>query len=139
MATTPYIVKAGDEVVGTKSKKATAVELARTTLKELRVPVSVETSTGTVVFEQKVRKQQVKTPRYSRTVSLPEGFRTPAGFRVAYDRRRKGIYIAHNAETGEYRVLDSKGKALASKLETTRAAGAFCKTVPLPAKETVDA
>ena len=139
MATTTYNVFAGDDNVGTKSKKATAIEFAKAKLAELRVPVRVETSTGNVVFEQKVRKQQIKTPRYSRTVTLPEGTRVPDGFRVAYDRRRKGIFIVHNAETGEYRVVNGKGKALAKGLTTTREAGAFCKTVPLPEKELASA
>lgn len=140
MASTTYTVFANDVALeGTKSKKATAVELAKTVRADQRVAVRVETSTGTVVFEQAAPKTIKMSPQYTRTVELPEGFRVPAGFRVAYTRNRKGIAIAHNAETGEYRVINAKGHALAKNLETTRAAGAFCKTVEAPAKETVDA
>lgn len=139
MASTTYVIKAGGESIATKNKKATAVELAKATRNEQRVAVSVETGNGNVVFEQAAPKTIKMSPRYTRTVELPEGFRVPDGFRVAYDRRRKNIAIVHNAETGEYRVIDAKGKALAKGLVTTREAGAFCKTVPLPEKETASA
>lgn len=131
---TSYIVKNGDTVVGTKSKKAQAEALAQSTAKELKTTITVVTSNGTEVGTFKARKAQVKTTPYTRVEQLPEDFKVPEGFRVAYRRARKAIAIAHNAETGEYRVINAKGHALAKGLETTRDAGAFCKTVPLPEK-----
>lgn len=132
MATTKYLIKNGDEVVATKSKKAQAVELAQATAKELRTLITVSTEAGTVVGEFKARKPQVKTVPYTRVEQLPEDFKVPEGFRVAYKRSRKELAIVHNAETGEYRVVNARGKALAKGLSTTREAGAFCKTVELP-------
>lgn len=134
MATTKYLVKNGDEVVATKSKKAQAVELAQATAKELKTTITVVTSNGTEVGVFKARKEQVKTTPYTRVQALPDDFRVPEGFRVAYNRARKNIAIVHNGETGEYRVINARGKALAKGLTTTRDAGAFCKTVPLPEK-----
>lgn len=131
MATTKYVVRVGDEVLATKSKKAQAIELGQAEAKARKTLVTVETSNGTVVAELKARKQQVKTTPYTRVETLPEDFTVPEGFRVAYKRARKSLAIVHNGETGEYRVINAKGKALAKGLPTTRAAGAFCKTVEL--------
>jgi hypothetical protein len=135
MATTTYTVFVNDVALeGTKSKKATAVDLARAERKAQGADVRVETNAGTVVFEAKAPKKIKMSPRYTRVVELPEDAKLPEGARVAYIRARKNLAILHDAETGEYAVHDFvKGETLASELETTREAGAFCKTVPVPA------
>lgn len=138
---TTYTVFVNDKALeGNKVKKATAVDLARTERKAQNAAVRVETNNGKVVFEMPAPKKIKMSPQYTRVVDLPEGVKIPKGKRVAYDRARKNLAILHDEKTREYSVWDFKqNKILADGLETTRAAGAFCKTVPAPVKESVDA
>jgi hypothetical protein len=144
MATTKYVVitvnAEGEETAleGTKSKRATAVELARETRAAERVGVRVETEAGKVVFEQAAPKKIKMSPRYTRVQDLPEGAVIPEGHRVAYNRARKNLAITHDpsAEETPYAVVNFVTGEVLARTETTREAGAFCKTVPVPAKET---
>lgn len=127
MASTKYTVFAGGEEVGTKSKKAQAIELATEKRDELKVAVEVKTGAGNVVFEQAAPKKIKMSPRYSRRVELPEGIEAPEGTRVAYKRPRRGLAVLHRAdgEEGEqYSLLNLKtGEELEDRFPTTRAAG----------------
>ncbi len=126
MATTTYKVFAGEELVATKSKKATAVELARAERKSRNAGVRVETGTGTVVFEAAAPKKIKMTPKYQRVVDLPEGVEAPDGMRVAYVRPRRNGAILHDGDTYRIMALDS-GDLLEDEFETTREAGARLK------------
>lgn len=145
MASTAYTLFINDEAQEkTFSVKAKAVAAAEAARKELKLPVRVETGSGTVVFSMKARKPQVKTKPYTRTVELPADVEIPAGPRVAYTRARKNAAILHDPSLpkGEqYSVVRyDNGEVLAEGLATTRACGRFlADEVPLPAKETVDA
>ena len=138
--TTAYTVFVNDEALEGKpvAKKAKAVELAEAEAKrDKRANVQVRTQTGTVVHEIKGRKTIKMSPAYTRVVDLPEGAKIPEGMRVAYTRKRKNLAIVHDfdAENGPYQVVNfATGEVLAEELETTRDAGAFCKTVPAPKK-----
>lgn len=124
MATTTYTVFAGDTEVGTKSKKATAVELARKARDEHKAAVRVVTQTGSVVFEAAAPKKIKMSPPYTRVVDLPEGVEAPDGMRVAYVRPRRKAAVLHDAEAGEYRILDlATGKLRKDTFATTRDAG----------------
>lgn len=134
MATTTYHIfnldAEGNELkeLGTKSKKATAVEAARAHRKETGEGVRVKTNAGTVVHEQLAKKQIKMSPKYTRTVELPEGFQVPEGMRPAYVRPRRNGVILHDAENGVYRIqkLDT-GELLDDEFEVTREAGARLK------------
>lgn len=133
----------GENTVGTKSKKATAVELARDTRAE-GVGVRVETNAGTVVFELAAPKKINMSKPYTRVVDLPEGAKIPAGARVAYTRNRKNAAIVHLPEAAEgkqYAVVNFvTGKFLAKSLPTTRACGRFlADEVPNPVREPANA
>ncbi len=135
---TKYTVTVGGEAQDkTWSKKAQAVEAAEAARKETRSTVTVATEAGTVVFELAGVRPMKRTPQYSREVELPEGFVIPEGLRPAYTRARKNLVILHDpaAEEGAYSVVNFvTGETLAAELATTRDAGAFCKTVPVPVK-----
>lgn len=119
-----YIVFAADTEVATRSNKAKAVELAQATRDEQKVAVRVDTDKGTTVFEAAAPKKINMSPRYTRTVELPEGVIVPEGFRVAYVRPRRETAVLHNAESGEYRLLNTKtSKFRKGTFETTRDAG----------------
>lgn len=134
MATTTYHVFALDadgnetQEIGTKSKKATAVEAARDFRRESGEGVVVKTNAGTEVFKQLAKKHIKMSPKYTRVVELPEGFEVPEGMRAAYVRPRRNGVILHDAETGEYRIqkLDT-GELLDEVFEVTREAGARLK------------
>lgn len=139
MATTKYLVRNGDELVATKSKKAQAIELAQSTAKELRAVITVSTEAGNEVFVAKARKEQIKTTPYTRLVDLPESYKIPEGARPCYTRARKNAVILHFAEADkgkQYQVRDFvTGRVLAKNLPTTRAAGRFlADEVELPEK-----
>jgi hypothetical protein len=127
----------GEELVTTKSKKATAVDAARELRKEQSVAVAVRTEAGNEVFAMPAPKKIKMSPRYTRVVDLPENAIIPEGSRVAYIRARKNLAITHNPEAeAPYSVVNFvTGEVLATDLETTRDSGAFCKTVPVPARE----
>lgn len=137
---TQYIVFVNDEALEGKpaTKKARAVEAAEAAAKaDKRAHVEVRTANGTVVHEIKGQKRIKMSAPYTRVQALPEGAIIPKGMRVAYHRARKGLAIVHNFSEpeGPYQVVRfTDGKVLATELETTRAAGEFCKSVPLPAK-----
>lgn len=128
----------GDETeVGTKSKKATAVDAARELRTEQKVGVSVRTGAGNEVFAMPAPKKIKMSPQYTRVVDLPADVKIPEGTRVAYIRARKNLAIVHDpaAEENPYSVVNFvTGEVLATDLETTRASGAFCKTVAAPEK-----
>ncbi len=126
--TTRYFVLAGHdfaEVRDVKGKKAAALELATDIRREERISTLVVTGAGTIVFEAKARKPQIKTKPYTRVVPLPEGFEVPDNQRVAYTRNRKGCAILHDAEEGLYSVVRfTTGETLAT-FETTRQCGRY--------------
>jgi hypothetical protein len=133
---TKYDVIVNGETVATKGKKAVAIELARTERKTNLADVKVVTTAGTVVFELAAPKKIKMSKPFTRVVAVPEGVVLPGDeWRPAYDRSRKNLFILHNSETGEYAVFNFVTQEfLAEELATTREAGAFCKTVPVPAK-----
>ena len=132
---TQYIVFVNDEALEGKpaTKKAKAVEAAEAAAKaDKRAHVEVRTAAGNVVHEIKGVKTIKMSPPYTRVVELPEGAKIPSEMRVAYTRNRKKLAITHHftAPEGPYAVVNFEtGKVLAENLETTRDAGAFCKTV----------
>lgn len=131
---TVYTVNVNDEALeGTFSKKAKAVEAAETAAKaDKRAHVTVTTGTGTVVHEIKGVKRIKMSAPYTRVVDVPADAVIPSEMRVAYTRNRKKLAIVHHftAPEGPYAVVRyTDGKVLAEGLETTRDAGAFCKTV----------
>jgi hypothetical protein len=138
--TTAYTVFVNDEALEGKpvAKKAKAVELAEAAAKsDKRANVQVRTAAGNVVHDIKGRKTIKMSRPYTRVVNLPDDAVIPDGVRVAYTRNRKGLAIVHDfgMEDGPYQVVNFvTGAVLASELETTRDAGAFCKTVKVPAK-----
>lgn len=132
MATTVYTAQklAGDKVedLATKSKKSTAVDVARTERKQSGAHVRVVTGTGTVVFEQEAKKAIKMSPKYTRVCDVPEGVKVPKGLRVAYVRPRRNGAILHDAETGEYKIMKlDTGELLDETFEVTRDAGARLK------------
>jgi hypothetical protein len=134
---TKYVTFVNDAALeGTASKKAVAIENARVIRKNELADVRVETTNGTVVFELKAPKKIKMSKPFTRVVAVPEGVVLPGDeWRPAYDRSRKNLFILHNSETGEYAVFNFVTQEfLAEELATTREAGAFCKTVPVPAK-----
>jgi hypothetical protein len=138
--TTAYTVFVNDEALEGKpvAKKAKAVELAEAAAKQdKRANVQVRTQAGNVVHEIKGAKKIRMSAPYTRKVDVPEGAKIPEGTRVAYTRNRKKLAIVHDfgMEDGPYQVVNFEtGAVLAAELETTRDAGAFCKTVAAPAK-----
>lgn len=131
---TQYTVLVNDEALeGSFSKKAKAVEAAEAAAKaDKRANVTVQTGAGNVVHTIKGVKTIRMSRPYTRKVDLPEGAVIPEGVRVAYTRNRKNLAIVHDfgMEDGPYQVVRfTDGEVLASELETTREAGAFCKTV----------
>lgn len=132
--TTQYsILVNGETLEQTFTKKAKAVEAAVAAAKaDKRANVTVQTGAGNVVHEIKGAKKIRMSAPYTRVVNLPEGAVIPEGVRVAYTRNRKNLAIVHDfgMEDGPYQVVRfTDGEVLASELETTRDAGAFCKTV----------
>lgn len=133
MATTIYHVLAIDSEgnereLGTKSKKQTAVELARAERKQTGDHVVVRTDAGHVAFEQKAKKAIKMSPKYTRLVDLPENVTVPEGLRPCYVRPRRNGAILHDAESGEYRIMRlSDGELLDETFEVTREAGARLK------------
>lgn len=128
-SSTKYTVFVNDVALeGTKSKRQTAVDLARAERKAQNAAVRVETDKGTVVFEMPAPKKIKMSPQYTRVVDLPEGVKVPEGKRVAYFRPRRNGAILHDAETGEYSILNvTTGEELDEVFETTRDAGARLK------------
>lgn len=133
MATTKYTVftvnaEGVETELATKSKKSTAVELATATRNEQATRVVVRTQAGNVAFEQDAPKKIKMSPRYTRTVELPEGVTLPVEGRVAYVRPRQNAAVIDvaGAESEErYAILNLKsGKLLKQRFATTRAAGA---------------
>lgn len=129
MATTTYIVSKlveGEFVaVDTKSKKATALDVAQTIRSDEKVTVRVVTGAGTEVLLLKARKPQKKTKPYTRVIDLPEDFKIPASERPAYDRSRKGCVITHEHDEQIYRVRALNGARILGVFSTTRQCGRF--------------
>lgn len=141
MATTTYNIfkldadgNKGDSL-GTKSKKANAVDFARDHRKATGEGVLVETSAGNEVHKQLAKKAIKMSPRYTRVVALPEGIDAPEGMRVAYVRPRRNGAVLHDAEAGAYRLLNlATGEISEDEFETTRDAGAALRVgLPVPA------
>jgi hypothetical protein len=134
MATTTYHVQKLDqnenvEELGTKSKKQTAVDLARAERKASGARVRVVTDAGNVVFEQAAKKAIKMSPKYTRTVVLPDGFELPDGMRACYFRPRRNGVILHDPENGVYHIANATtGELLEDEFETTREAGARLKS-----------
>lgn len=137
MATTTYTVRnaEGNVVAEGVSKKAKAIELAVQSKKTSRKTHTVETSSGTVVHTEKGVRGMKITPRYSRTVELPEGFELPEGARPAYLRsRHDALIVALDGDEGTtydvYRL--STGELEAEGFDKTREAGAHVLTMEKP-------
>jgi hypothetical protein len=129
---------ASETLVGSKAKKADAIALAEADRAANRRTVTVRTHTGTVVHEVKGVRPMKSTPRYSRTVELPEGFKLPEGARPAYNRKRHDALIVafDDAESDErYGIVRlSSGKLLKQRFAKTREAGQFVLTLEAPVK-----
>jgi len=126
--------------LGVKSKKATAMDLARAERKSTGEAVQVVTDAGTVVFEQAAKKTVKMSPRYTRVVELPEDVIVPEGKRVAYFRPRVNLAVLHDAESGDYTLLDTaEGMELEETFETTRDAGRFLVEVAAKRKTPANA
>ena len=126
MASTKYNLFVGDEAEAraTKSKRAQAVELADSIRKEEGVAVRVVTEAGKVVHEAAAPRKINMSRPYTRVVDLPEGVVVPDGFRVCYHRPRRQSALLHDAEAGEYRILNTKtGKLRKGIFATTREGG----------------
>lgn len=126
--TTKYLVLVGtdfSEVRDVKLKKQAAIDLATEVRADEKISVIVVTTGGTIVFEAKARKAQVRTKPYTRVVGLPEGFSVPEGERVAYTRNRKAAAITHSMEEQLYRVRDLKTASVLATFDTTRQCGTF--------------
>lgn len=135
MATTTYTITVQNvdgefEVVGTKSKRGTAIDLAEQTKAERKATTQVHTGAGTLVAEFKARKPQKRTRPFTRDVLaetvvwLPEGYVIPEGKRVAYTRKQKGCGILHDFEE-QYWVYDLLQGELLGTFSTTRQCGRF--------------
>lgn len=113
--------------IGTKSKKADAVELATSHRTDNKVAVQVRTAAGNVVLDMAAPKKINMSKPYTRTVELPEGVMVPEGHRVCYVRSRVGLALLHNpeAEKGkQYLFLNlDTGKRVKGTFATTREAG----------------
>lgn len=123
-----YTITAGTEVIGTKSNKAKAVELATAHRNEHKVEVAVLSKAGNPVFELAAPKTIKMSKPYTRVVALPEGVKAPEGARVCYVRKQAGLALLHRPsvarEDRPYTFLNLKtGKERKGGFETTRDAG----------------
>lgn len=129
MATTKYhVFKTGegcDQLVVTKSKRATAVAYATALRDSDDVSVRVATAAGLEVFAQAKRKRIAMSPKYTRVATLPAGFEVPEGARVAYVRAKTGFAVIDLADDeARYALLDlATGDLLDERFATTRDAG----------------
>lgn len=147
-ATTKYEIFATDAEgvvtgLGIKSKKATAVDVARAHRQETGEGVVVKTQNGTEVFALDAKKTIKMSPRYTRVVDLPEGVEVPEGFVARYVRPRRGLAVLHEvgaAKDAQYALLVlATNELLEDRFPTTRDAGARMREgVVLPAPVTVD-
>lgn len=140
MATTTYTVLDQNDTVVAEgiSKKSKAVEQAVALKKSTRKTHRVLTSSGTEVHVEKGTRGMKITPRYSRTVALPEGVKAPKNARVAYLRsRHDAAILAFDGDEGTtYSVLRlSSGEIVADGFEKTREAGAHVLTMSKPVVE----
>lgn len=157
MATTKYQVfkldtEGGEQLVVTKSKKATAISEARNVRNGEGVSVVVKTEAGTEVFTQAARKRIKMSPKYTRVVGLPEDVKAPEGARVAYVRPRRGLALLDLIDTeeeigdeleGRYGILVlATSEMLDERFPTTRDGGQRLKQgveAPAPADEPANA
>lgn len=131
MATTKYhVFKTGegcDQLVVTKSKRATAVAYATALRDSDDVSVRVATAAGLEVFAQAKRKRIAMSPKYTRVATLPNAveFDVPEGARVAYVRAKTGFAVIDLADDeARYALLDlATGDLLDERFATTRDAG----------------
>jgi hypothetical protein len=127
-----------ETLVGSKAKKADAIALADAERASSRRTTIVRTHTGTEVHRVAGVRPMKSTPRYSRTVELPEGLELPEGARPAYLRKKHDALIVafDDAEKDErYGIVRlSTGKSLKNRFSKTREAGAFVLTLEAPVK-----
>lgn len=123
--------------VATKAKKSDAIAIADQERADSRRTVRVHTDKGTLVHEVKGVRPMKSTPRFSRTVELPEGFEIPEGARPAYLRlKHDAVIVAFDGEedkTKRYGVVRvSTGKLQKQRFAKTRDAGKFVLTLESP-------
>lgn len=140
---TKYIVTrteqdSSETVLATKSKKSDAIALANADRDKNRRTVTVRTDKGTEVHVVKGVRPMKSTPRYSRTVELPEGFELPEGARPAYLRKKHDSLIVafdNDEKDARYGIVRlSSGELLEQRFAKTREAGAHVLTIEAPAK-----
>lgn len=132
MATKYLVLNADSEQVAEKSDKKAAIKIAVEQREATRKTHRVVTSAGTEVHVEKGVRAMKRTPRYTRTVELPEGFKLPEGARPAYLRKRHDSVIVamHDDEGVSYDVYRlSSQERIGSGFALTREAGAFVLTV----------
>ena len=118
MASTTYVISKvidGELVeVDTKSKKATAVQIAEQVRGLERVAVQVATSAGTVVLELAapsgkrviVNRTKPWTRVDARTPELAEGVKLPKGYELTYLLPRNKMSVVRHPENLDYLVVD---------------------------------
>lgn len=102
------------EVVDTKSKKATAIEIAERLRGLDRVNARVETDKGTVVFEiaapsgkRVIRNKTAPWTRVDeRQPELPKGVKLPKGYELTYLTPRNRVAVTRHPENLDYLVVD---------------------------------
>lgn len=112
---TQYLVKLDGAEVATKSKKVAAIEVAEGLRAEHPTSmIEVETSTGTVVHTVKAKGAHSKP--WTRT-EKHDGIEVevPAGYEVAYTRKRVGAVVARSEGKDGWLVLTESGESFDAK------------------------
>lgn len=123
---TKYEILAGDQLVETRSDKSAAIAIADKLRKTEKVATLVRTTAGTVVYERKLRKPQINTPKYTRLDNGLGPVEIPAGYVVAYVRVRTGVAILR-LEGGTDYLLMNTHTGETTEVATTREGGALMR------------
>lgn len=105
---TTYEIIRNDEVIGSKSKKAQAVEAAQAFhAEDPSQEVTVRTSAGTVVETIAARGKHASP--WTRTEDFDLELDVPAGYTVAYKRNRVGALVARADDKSGWIVITEDG------------------------------
>lgn len=106
---TTYLVLVDGEQVATKSKKASAIEVAEGLRAERPdAAIEVQTDKGTVVHTVKMKGTHAKPWTRTETHDGIE-VEVPAGYEVAYTRKRVGAVVARATDKSGWLVLTESG------------------------------
>lgn len=112
---TTYLVKVDGAEVASKSKKASAIEVAEGLRSEHPTSsITVETNAGTEVHVVKVKGTHAKPWTRTETHDGIE-VEVPAGYVVAYTRKRVGAVVARSEGKDGWLVLTEDGRQLEAK------------------------